>query len=134
MRQIFYVSRAALGMNEATLRPILFISQQNNRRQDVTGCLMFSGQHFAQILEGDAGVLNELVRTISADRRHSNVVVLADRDSDTRLHPEWSMGFLYKLDLADKLEALLNGSNTAEEEIIELMTSIRTDSVMGPLM
>ena len=134
MRQIFYVSRATLGMNEATVRPILFVSQQNNRRRDVTGCLLFSGQHFAQVLEGDSGVLSELVRKISADRRHNNVVVLADRETETRLHPEWSMGFLYNLDLADRLEAFLKGSPGSEEETLQVMTSIRTDSVMGPLM
>lgn len=133
MRQVFYVSRASQGMNEASVRPILYTSQQNNRRQDVTGCLLFSGQHFAQTLEGDAGVITELVRKIAADPRHHDVVVLVDRSVDTRLHPYWSMGFLYNLGLADQVEELLSGKASTQADAIELMEALQVDSLMGPL-
>lgn len=120
-------------MTEASVRPILYVSQQNNRRRDVTGCLMFSGQHFAQTLEGDPGILAELARKIAADPRHPEVVVLVDRETDIRLYQDWSMGLIYNLELADRLEALLQGTGSRVEDAVALMESIRPDSVMGAL-
>ena len=133
LRQLFYVSRIASGFSDSAVHAILAASRRNNQRRDITGCLIFSGRHFAQMLEGDPAALNELVTRIAADPRHTDLVVLVDRAVRLRQHPEWSMGYLYNLDLVDRLEQLALGQLPAEAEMLELMVKLKTDSVMGSL-
>jgi hypothetical protein len=133
LRQIFYVSRAQRPFSEAELQALLHLSQRNNRLRDVTGCLMYSGQHFAQTLEGQPQVVGELVARIGRDPRHNSLAVVLDQPATRRMHPDWSMGYVYSLDLADRLEAWLNAGPLSQQQGFELMSEIRTDSLMGPL-
>ncbi len=105
LRQLFYLSRAATKLTDVDIRQIVQTSQRNNRRKDITGCLLYSGQHFAQVLEGDAAALDELVARIAKDSRHSGFVVVIDREVSVRRFPDWSMGILYKLDIAKRMDA-----------------------------
>jgi len=73
LRQVFYFSRARAGLSDSDVRQILWISQRNNRQRDFTGCLLFSGQHFAQVLEGDPVGLDELLVHIRKDDRHTEL-------------------------------------------------------------
>ena len=69
LRQVFYVSRATGSLGDAEVRSILRVSQRNNRKLDLTGCLMFTGQHFGQTLEGDADAVESLLVRIGQDPR-----------------------------------------------------------------
>lgn len=133
LRQLFYVSRAADALSDAEVRNILRVSQRNNRHRDLTGCLMYSGRHFAQILEGETVAVSELVARIVDDPRHTGCVVLVDRETRIRMHPDWSMGFLYKLDLADRLETLLGAEPLSNDQALDVMAGMKADSVMGSL-
>jgi len=54
LRQIIYKSVAVTGFDSRDLGPILFDARFYNRRQGVTGLLLFDGKCFLQALEGDA--------------------------------------------------------------------------------
>lgn len=133
LKQLIYVSRAAPGIDHAEVRRILATSQRNNRRRDVTGCLLFSGRHFAQVLEGDAGLVGELRRLIALDPRHHEMVLLLEREVRLRRHVGWSMGYLYRLDLVDRLEQLLTAGAGSHDDAVALLDELSTDSVMGAL-
>jgi Sensors of blue-light using FAD len=133
LRQILYFSRARAGLADSDVRQILSISQRNNRQRDLTGCLLFSGLHFAQALEGDPLVLDELLARIHADERHSDLVVAIDHVVAIRKFPQWSMGILYKVEVAGLLEALLSGEKISETEAIEMLAAMKPDTVMGAL-
>jgi Sensors of blue-light using FAD len=133
LRQLFYVSRATSALGDKDVKDILRVSQRNNQRSDLTGCLMCSGRYFAQTLEGDCDALEELTKRIALDARHEDLRVIVDREVRTRLYPAWSMGFLYQLDLADELEALFNSVTPSNERANQLMELMRADSVMGTL-
>ena len=133
LRQVFYLSRADAAITDQAVRQILLIAQRNNRQKDITGCLLYSGTHFAQILVGDPAVLDELVSRIRKDARHNSIVVAIDRETSIRKFPDWSMGILYKLDLADRFEALLSGEQLSEGVALELMNAVNPDTVMGSL-
>ncbi len=112
----------------------MLVAQRNNRQKDITGCLLYSGKHFAQILEGDPAALEELLARIIKDARHNSVVVAIDHEVGTRKFPDWAMGILYKLDIADRVEALLLASDELPEDLaIEVMNEVSPDSVMGSL-
>ncbi len=73
--QLFYVSRAAKPFDSAVIQDILQIARRNNRMLDVTGCLLYSGHHFAQVLEGSSAVVIPLAQRIAHDACHVNVLV-----------------------------------------------------------
>ena len=133
LRQLFYLSRAAAALTDLEVRQILQISQRNNRRKDITGCLLYTGRHFAQVLEGERALLDELVDRIARDKRHTELVVAIDQQVSVRRFPDWSMGILYKSDAADRIEDALVSGRLSAELALELLADVHPDSVMGAL-
>jgi hypothetical protein len=131
--QLFYVSTATDGSNSAAVQSILQISRRNNQRLDITGCLLFSGRYFAQVLEGPSAVVAALAARIREDTRHHDVRVLSQVFSDRRQYAEWSMGYLHDVGLEDELERLLAAPDEAPAHLARLVLRMKPDSVMGAL-
>jgi hypothetical protein len=131
--QLFYVSRAATPYDSEGVKAILATSRRNNHRDDITGCLLFSGCFFAQVLEGGAGVTSGRLDQISADTRHVGFRLLVERPIVFRDYGEWSMGYLHSLDLEDELEDLLTRPSSPPERIVAVMDRMKPDTVMGAL-
>lgn len=93
MRQIVYVSSAAVPFGSGELRDLLRISVENNTRSGISGMLLFHDGNFIQAIEGPDPAVQALFDKISADRRHGSVIVLDDRTVNERSFGEWSMGF-----------------------------------------
>jgi hypothetical protein len=100
---------------------------------NITGCLLYSGRHFAQVLEGGSAAIDDLVVRIAADKRHNGFVVAIDHQVAKRKFPSWSMGILYNLDIEDRVEALLAGNHLSEERTVALFDEMKPDTVMGTL-
>ena len=133
LKQLFYVSRIADGIDERGIRNVLAISRRNNRMLDVTGCLTFTGRHFAQTLEGREDAIDELSGRILADHRHTAVRVLLERGLTLREYPLWSMAFLDSLELADEIQALADAVQPTSRKMRQLMSRLKPDTVMGAL-
>lgn len=131
--QIFYVSRATDVLGNAQVQAILQASRRQNARLDITGCLLFSGHCFAQVLEGTEPVVSALARRIAADPRHVGVRVLSQTQRDERDYDHWSMGYLYDLNLEDDLETLLMIPDRSPIVVADVMERMRPDPVMGAL-
>ena len=131
--QLFYVSRASDPYDDGSVRTILQTSRRNNSRDDITGCLLFSGRYFAQVLEGRAEITSRKLETIRSDPRHVDFKLLLERRVDVRTYDQWSMGYLHDLDLEDRLEVLLNDAQVPAEMIVDVMERMQPDPVMGAL-
>jgi len=131
--QVFYVSRATAAFDTAQVQSILQASRRQNSRLDVTGCLLFSGHCFAQVLEGRQAVVSALTRRIAADPRHVGVRVLSETKRDEREDADWAMGYLYDLNLEDDLETLLMIPDRSPVVVADVMERMRPDPVMGAL-
>jgi hypothetical protein len=131
--QVFYVSRATTAFDNATIQSILQASRRNNARLHVTGCLLFSGHCFAQLLEGAQPVVTALARKIAADPRHVGVRFLSQAHSAERDYADWAMGYLHDLNLEDDLETLLMIPDRSPVVIADVMERMRPDPVMGAL-
>jgi hypothetical protein len=131
--RIFYVSRATAQFDSQAVQSILHTSRRNNARFDVTGCLLFSGRCFAQVLEGDPAAVMQLASRIAADRRHADVRFLLESDHDERNYGDWSMGYLHDLNLEDDLETLLLIPSRSPVVVADVMERMRPDPVMGAL-
>jgi len=131
--QAFYVSRATTAFANAQVQSILQASRRQNARLDVTGCLLFSGHCFAQVLEGEQTVVSALARKIAADPRHVGVRILSETQRDERDYGDWAMGYLYDLNLEDDLETLLMIPDRSPAVTADVMERMRPDPVMGAL-
>jgi len=80
LHRVIYASEAvgATGASTLSIAQILGVSDRNNRRDRVFGCLMFHQGHILQALEGGRVDLDRLMRRIIADPRHTGLRVLSD--------------------------------------------------------
>ena len=93
MIQITYLSSATRAMSQGDLEDILKTARENNARLGITGMLLYGNKTFIQILEGEEGVVDELVKTIKRDPRHTNFQIVKKKPIDRHDYADWSMGF-----------------------------------------
>ncbi|MFL6664234.1 MAG: BLUF domain-containing protein [Rhizobacter sp.] len=132
LRQVFYVSRVAPGLDDRVIRRILALSRRKNRMLDVTGCLTCTGGHFAQVLEGRDAAVAELLEVVAADPRHADFKIVLDRPLTLREYPLWSMAYLFNTELADDIEALF-GQQVSSRKALQMIVRLKPDTVMGAL-
>lgn len=105
LAQVFYVSRSRA--TPAQVENILQGARRQNLQRGVTGSLLFTGGHFAQVLEGTAPALAETMAVITADRRHEGLKRLIEGDLAQRRFEGWSMAFAEAPGADDLIEQLL---------------------------
>jgi hypothetical protein len=81
---------------------LLHQCRENNRRQGITGMLLYNDGNFVQVLEGPQEAVDRLLATIKHDLRHKGVLELLRGDLAERQFPDWSMGFRDVSDLAPR--------------------------------
>lgn len=90
---ILYSSNAVEPFDAARLRRLLDQSRENNSRRELTGMLLYRGGRFVQVLEGPEQPVRDLIATIGADPRHSNMRVLFEERITERQFGAWTMGY-----------------------------------------
>lgn len=120
LRRILYVSRIADGVTDSTLRRIVARAQINNRRNDISGVLALAPGLFAQVLEGTPEAIGATLNRIQADDRHSDVRLVDDTPTDSRLFDRWSMELLVDDESASLATAVRDGARAGEELIAHL--------------
>ena len=93
MYQIIYVSTAAEPIDESGLLELLNQSRANNKRDQITGMLLYKAGRFMQAIEGTEENVTELYEVIKKDMRHRNVDTLRSEYRPSRDFPNWTMGF-----------------------------------------
>lgn len=91
MYQLVYISTATTGANADSVSAILEVSRRNNRRDGITGLLLYDGRRFLQVLEGPQPLVDEAFVRIKADVRHRAAVMLHARHGDGRSFGQWDM-------------------------------------------
>lgn len=91
LHRLIYVSHRAADCDAGAVRDILNGSRLRNRLFGVTGVLMVSMRGFCQVLEGRQEALEELLRRIRDDARHTSLLVLSLDVVPRRAFAEWEM-------------------------------------------
>jgi hypothetical protein len=92
MHRIFYLSRSLASPTD--LESIVGKARQANARCSVTGALLYSGAHFAQLLEGPESAVAQTMSRIERDTRHDTVIRLIDGPASERSTDGWTMAFI----------------------------------------
>ena len=100
MLSIAYVSVATSPMTEDDIAAVLLKSRANNRRDGITGALLYHRDRFVQIIEGPDEVVRARFEVISADPRHRSVQIMEEGPIFERRFPEWTMGFREKVSVS----------------------------------
>lgn len=100
----FYVSRIAPGVPRSAVADILRVSRAFNRQHEVSGVLLFDGEHFAQLLEGGPEHVEPLAARIESDARHTDVDVrLRVQGRLERRFRDWRCGWVDQEGLIEPL-------------------------------
>lgn len=132
LHRLVYLSRNEIQGDEnavsTEINQILRTAQKYNIKQDVTGALMFNADCFAQVLEGQKDQIQNIFDRIEKDQRHSSVVTLDFSPVQSRIFPEWSMGYVGEDDSFDARFFMI-----AEETNFDL-SSLPDDKVFDALL
>jgi Sensors of blue-light using FAD len=74
--QLLYVSRLAPACTWEVVKEIVDAARRNNPAHRITGALLFDGERFCQLIEGDEAAVRALMDNISRDTRHTDVKLL----------------------------------------------------------
>jgi hypothetical protein len=92
LERIAYCSHARVSMDSLlVIADILAVSQRNNRRDGITGALVYSEGGFFQVVEVAPADLDRLLRRLEGDPRHSDIRVVLRTAVSGRLFADWSM-------------------------------------------
>lgn len=95
LETVLYVSRSNLepAVAQDIVAKIVTTAQRQNRKVGITGGLIFTGKHFAQVLEGSSEAIDQLLTTIATDDRHEAMQVLYKKPIASRFFFDWSMAY-----------------------------------------
>ena len=125
--RIVYVSEATglVGSGLMPLIDIIGVSEQNNRRDHLTGVLMRHDGRFLQVLEGARADLNRVMGRLSRDRRHENLRIVSDQSVPDRLFPNWAMA---RLETTPEAEAFM------ASDLMQPDAAVHADRVLARLV
>ena len=137
--QLFYISTAVPGFDPKEIQNILRSAHSFNPTYDLTGMMMLRGGIFLQLLEGAEENVRMLYSKIKADKRHRNLMVLMERETDHRLFSDWSMAYheITSIDLRlinDVLswKSLVSGKDVDDHKILHFLTLFRNKKFGHP--
>lgn len=95
LESLLYISKSKIEASDAQdeLQRILATAHAFNQRVGITGALLFTGTHFAQIIEGQEEAISDLISAISRDERHTQITIVLRNPIVERRFPDWSMAY-----------------------------------------
>lgn len=92
---IYHSIATSDGMSTEALAHLLRQARSYNQSHRLTGLLLYAAatKEFVQVLEGPHDEVTSLYARITHDARHNYVFVLHEGLADSRMFPDWRMGF-----------------------------------------
>lgn len=126
LTMLLYVSRAVLpsdGEMDA-VNHIVEASVQRNASLNVNGALIWTGRHFAQVLEGQDAEISQLMRSIRSDERHRHLTVVANNSAVSRRFADWAMAYAGASAYLDQVLKQLLSPSVARSRKTELAEEV----------
>ncbi|MEL7490531.1 MAG: BLUF domain-containing protein [Pseudomonadota bacterium] len=93
LQTIVYASAETAPMTAVALHSLLTKARAHNRRNGITGMLVYAEGNFMQVIEGPREALDATLRRIHTDQRHTGIIELFRGSIKERAFGEWSMGY-----------------------------------------
>ena len=126
--ELSYVSQSANDMGILGLMNLLEDAVHKNKRNGITGVLLYDNRIFGQIIEGYPQHVELIWKAISADPRHKEIQVLDINPLQKRRFTNWSMKFYGSEEISQYVPELKMGLKDGQAnfpgEILTLMRSV----------
>lgn len=94
LKSLTYTSLARPELSTVEVGAIHQTARHLNAIDGITGLLVYNGRHFLQVVEGAESAIDDLMRRLLADPRHSALTVEDERFIEPREFPQWAMEFV----------------------------------------
>lgn len=94
---LYHLTYRSIAIPEITIEQIediLKTARNFNSKNDLSGCLVFSKGYFIQLLEGSKDTIKKLMESIDMDKRHTNIHILSEGETEERIFENWDMAYL----------------------------------------
>ncbi|WP_438728777.1 BLUF domain-containing protein [Parasphingorhabdus sp. DH2-15] len=130
MKSVTYISTAKEVFDNAALDDLLSQCRAYNAKNDITGCLVYNGINFLQLIEGPESSIDFCMARIIADDRHSGVVGIRSETIGVREFPSWTMaGRLYPDSKGQSsvgiIDEVLQGARSQTRAIFSSFTTLK---------
>lgn len=134
LERLAYYSKANIKLDSLlVISDILAVSQRNNRRDQITGSLVYCDATFFQVVEGPREDLDRLIRRLEGDSRHGEITVVSRSEVSSRIFPDWSMTTpRLSPDLAAKMMATVTAAHASPTAAIELLRQLSVEDAIHP--
>ena len=88
---VVYRSRAVRALTRSALYDLTTAAQVRNRREAITGLMLYDEGRFFQWLEGPPDSVDRVMRSISIDPRHTEIEIINKQPARGRSFGDWSM-------------------------------------------
>jgi len=112
LSSLVYQSKADKNLTAEMIELLIKKSIVQNKCNQVSGLLFYEHPFFFQVLEGPEEYINQLLKKILSDSRHTDLVVLSNETIKNRKYPTLGMHYL-------NLEMLKKGNTSINEYRIE---------------
>lgn len=106
--RLIYKSTATKPIDSQLLDDISKIATINNKRDNITGLLLATGESFLQILEGNFIELNELLSKIERDSRHKDLKIISYEPINSIYFDDWNLKAVGYNAFTDSIKTLLS--------------------------
>lgn len=109
-----------------TLAAIRCVSHERNPELGITGTLIFTGQRFAQYLEGSQASLALLRGSIERDPRHAGLVTIAEGPAARRRLNQWDLSYAGQSSFVDQIveRAVRDAAGSARTRLVRLLVEL----------
>jgi len=122
LHNLIYCSLATPNMDPAEVEQIIATARRYNPRYGITGLLVYGSGIFFQWLEGPKDNVISLMKLISEESRHLNLVVLSEEDEiRERLFPNWDMELVEAAEIGEVLKNALKEASDEKQKQMLLM-------------
>jgi len=118
LTSVLYISRSTIDPDDAESQvgAIVAAAMPANRQNGLTGALLFTGTHFAQLIEGREQEIDILISALQRDPRHDELQIVARMPIADRRFKDWSMAYFGPSQfVARHVTRLLGSPSTAEQ-------------------
>lgn len=92
--ELCYTSKAKGILSNSELNNIIKEARKKNKKNNVTGCLIYHEHNFYQILEGTKDNVLKVMESIKKDNRHYDIKLILEGYKSGRIFKKWKMAFI----------------------------------------
>jgi hypothetical protein len=130
MKSVTYISTAKEIFDNDALDTLLAQCRIFNAEHEITGCLVYNGINFLQLIEGPDASVDSCMERIIADDRHNGVVTVRSETVGVREFPSWTMAGRLFPDAKGKsnigiIDEVLAGARAETRAIFSSFTTLK---------